>query len=358
MNVLSEEAVLKSLSRVIEPDLKKDLVSLKMVRQVKVVNPSELYFEICLTTPACPLKEEIKSMCEQELKADFPGLTKIDIHFSSQVISRKSDPLIPGVRNIIAVSSGKGGVGKSTVAANLALALASTGAKTGLLDADIYGPSVPILMGVQGQKPEMQEIEGKSKIIPLQKHGISLMSIGLLIDERQAIVWRGPMVSSALRQFFSDVQWGELDYLVVDLPPGTGDIHLTFSQLVPVTATLVVTTPQKVAVADARKGAAMFQIPQINVPLMGVVENMSWFSPDKHPDEKYFLFGKGGGENLAKQLNIDLLAQIPLDQILSEHDDNGLVVVNAPQSPTARAFQALAAEVARRLAVQAHLTQC
>lgn len=357
MKKLNEEAVLSALSRVIEPDLKKDLVSLKMVRDVKISLPNEVSFEICLTTPACPLKDEIKSMCEKELLADFPELTNIEVRFTSEVVTRKSDPLIPGVRNIIAVSSGKGGVGKSTVAANLALALASKGAKTGLLDADIYGPSVPILMGVQGLKPEMEEKDGKNKIIPLQKHGISLMSIGLLIDERQAIVWRGPMVSSALRQFFSDVNWGELDYLVVDLPPGTGDIHLTFAQLVPVAATLVVTTPQKVAVADARKGAAMFRIPQINVPLMGVVENMSWFTPSQHPQEKYYLFGKGGGADLAQQLEIDLLAQIPLDQTLSETGEGGLVVIDQPNSDTANAFQNLAAEVARRLAVQTHLTK-
>ncbi len=357
MNKLNEEAVIQALSRVIEPDLKKDLITLKMVRDVKITSATGVYFEICLTTPACPLKEEMKASCEKELLTDFPELTNIDIHFSAEVITRKSDPLIPGVRNIIAVSSGKGGVGKSTVAANLALALASKGAKTGLLDADIYGPSVPILMGVQGQKPEMVDIEGKNKILPLQKYGLSIMSIGLLIDERQAIVWRGPMVSSALRQFFSDVNWGELDYLVVDLPPGTGDIHLTFSQLVPIAATIVVTTPQKVATADARKGAAMFQIPQINVPLTGVVENMAWFTPKEHPDEKYFLFGQGGGADLAKQLNIDLLSQIPLDQSFSEGGASGLVVIDHPESNTAMAFQDLAAEIARRLAVQSHLTQ-
>lgn len=355
--IMNEEAVLNALSRVIEPDLKKDLVSLKMVRDIQILSNASLSFEVCLTTPACPLKDEIKAACEKELLFDFPALTQIEVRFSAEVISRKSDPLIPGVRNIIAVSSGKGGVGKSTVSVNLALALAASGAKTGILDADIYGPSIPILLGVQGQKPEMEEIDGKNKIIPLQKFGLSIMSIGLLIDERQAIVWRGPMVSSALRQFFSDVNWGELDYLIVDLPPGTGDIHLTFAQLVPIAGTIVVTTPQKVAVADARKGAAMFKLPQINVPLMGVVENMSWFTPQNHPNDQYFIFGNGGGAALAAQLDIDLLAQIPLDQEISEAGDGGLSVIDHPNSSTAQAFHTLASEIARRLAVQVHLTQ-
>ncbi len=354
---LNEAAVLNALSRVIEPDLKKDLVTLKMVRDIKISPDDSLSFEICLTTPACPLKEEIQAACEKELYADFPQLKSVSVNFTAEVASRKSDPLIPGVRNIIAISSGKGGVGKSTVAANLALALAASGAKTGLLDADIYGPSVPILLGVLGKKPEMIEIDGKNKIIPLSQHGLSIMSIGLLIDERQAIVWRGPMVSSALRQFFSDVHWGDLDYLIVDLPPGTGDIHLTFAQLVPISATIVVTTPQKVAVADARKGAAMFKLPQINVPLMGVVENMSWFSPANNPNERYHLFGKGGGQVLADYLGIDLLAQIPFDEQLSSVSDGQLSLLHTPDSSASLALKTLASEIARRLSVQVHLTQ-
>ena len=243
-----------------------------------------------------------------------------------------------GVKNIIAVVSGKGGVGKSTVAANLALAIAEGGAKVGLMDADIYGPSVHIMFGVRGERPMMKEVNGKGMIVPLERYGIKLMSIGLLVDEKQAVVWRGPMVSSAIRQFVTDVDWGELDYLVIDMPPGTGDIHLTIVQTVPVTGVIVVTTPQLVALADAKKGIAMFNQAQIKVPVIGLVENMSYFTPEELPDNKYYIFGKEGGKNLASEFDIPFLGEIPLVQTIREGGDIGIPAMISDDEISKKAF--------------------
>ncbi|MBA2498197.1 MAG: Mrp/NBP35 family ATP-binding protein, partial [Chitinophagaceae bacterium] len=272
------DEVLKALSTVQEPDLGKDLVTLNMVKDV-AINGNEISFTVVLTTPACPLKELIRRECENAVKALGDDIL-VRVNFTSDTTSKRTDPktILPRVKNIIAVVSGKGGVGKSSVASNLAIALSKGNAKVGLMDADIYGPSVPIMFGVRGQRPMMVEVEGKGMIVPLEKHGIKIMSIGLLVDEKNAVVWRGPMASSAIRQFVTDVYWDELDYLVIDMPPGTGDIHLTLMQLVPVTGVIVVTTPQDVALADAKKGIAMFGQAQLNVPLIGLVENMSYFT--------------------------------------------------------------------------------
>jgi ATP-binding protein involved in chromosome partitioning len=258
---------------------------------------------------------------------------------------------LPGVKNIIAVVSGKGGVGKSTVAANLALALSQQGAKVGLMDADIYGPSVPIMFGVRGQRPLMENIEGKDKIVPLEQHGIKLISIGLLVDEKSAVVWRGPMASSAIRQFVTDVHWGELDYLVIDMPPGTGDIHLTLVQTIPVTGAVVVTTPQEVALSDAKKAISMFSQAQTKVPIIGLVENMAWFTPAELPESKYYIFGKDGGKNLADQLDMNFLGQIPLVQSIREGGDKGAPAMLGGDAQTQEAFSAFAAETIRAIAV-------
>jgi ATP-binding protein involved in chromosome partitioning len=229
-------------------------------------------------------------------------------------------------------------VGKSTVAANLALALAAGGAKVGLMDADIYGPSVPIMFGIRGERPQMRDVNGKGKIVPIERYGIKVMSIGLLVDEKQAVVWRGPMVSSAVRQFVSDVDWGELDYLVIDMPPGTGDIHLTIVQTVPVTGAIVVSTPQLVALADAKKGITMFNQPGLKVPVIGLVENMSYFTPEELPDHKYYIFGKEGAKNLASEFDIPFLGEIPLVQSIREGGDIGIPVMIGDDEISKKAF--------------------
>src|SRR5687768_16893952 len=274
---MTKEKVIEALRTVQEPDLKKDLITLNMVHDIEI-HGNDVSFTIVLTTPACPLKDLIRNACINAVKSHVQTDAVVDVRFTAQTSSNRQDPqaVLPKVKNIIAVVSGKGGVGKSTVAANLALAFAQGGAKVGLMDADIYGPSVPIMFGVRGERPKMMDVGGdRGMIVPLERFGIKLMSIGLLVDEKSAVVWRGPMASSAIRQFVTEVFWDELDYLVVDMPPGTGDIHLTLMQIVPVTGAVIVTTPQDVALADAKKGIAMFGQAQMNVPILGLVEDMS-----------------------------------------------------------------------------------
>ncbi|HMP94691.1 MAG TPA: P-loop NTPase, partial [Phnomibacter sp.] len=287
---MTEQDILKALSNVQEPDLGKDLVTLNMVKDIEIEG-NQVSFTVVLTTPACPMKDMIGNACVNAVKLLVNKEAEVTVNFTSHTTSsrQQNTMLLPGVKNIIAVVSGKGGVGKSTVAANLALALAQGGAAVGLMDADIYGPSVPIMFGVRGQRPLMKDAgNGMGMIVPLEKYGIKLMSIGLLVDDKNAVVWRGPMASSAIKQFITDVDWGELDYLVIDMPPGTGDIHLTMVQTVPVTGVVVVTTPQAVALADAKKGIAMFGQAQIKVPIIGLVENMSWFTPSELPQNRYY----------------------------------------------------------------------
>jgi ATP-binding protein involved in chromosome partitioning len=278
----------------------------------------------------------------------------VTVNFTANTTTRRKDEqqVLAGVKNVIAVVSGKGGVGKSTVAANLALALAEGGASVGLMDADIYGPSVPIMFGVRGERPMMREVNGKGMIVPLERFGIKLMSIGLLVDEKNAVVWRGPMASSAIRQFVTDVDWGDLDYLVIDMPPGTGDIHLTIVQTVPVTGVIVVTTPQPVALADARKGIAMFSQAQVNVPIIGVVENMSWFTPAELPENKYYLFGKEGGKQLADEYDLALLGQIPIVQSIREGGDRGIPAMVSSDEITKNAFREFANIAVRNVSMR------
>src|SRR4051812_20324991 len=317
----TESDIIKALSTVEDPDLKRDLVTLGMIKDVKV-SPEKVSFTVVLTTPACPLKEKIRQDCEDAVEAVVGTATEIDIFITSSVTTQRNNaPLLPGVKNIIAIASGKGGVGKSTITSNLAVALAQAGAKVGLIDADISGPSIPTMFNCEHEQPHVKQVNGRNIIIPIEQYGVKLISIGFLAPPDSAVVWRGPMASSALKQFFSDADWGELDYLLIDLPPGTSDIHLTMVQTVPVTGAVIVTTPQKVALADANKGLQMFKQPQINVPVLGVVENMAYFTPEELPNHKYFIFGKDGGKNLSEKHNVPLLGQIPLVQSIRESGD-------------------------------------
>ncbi|HEY8936278.1 MAG TPA: Mrp/NBP35 family ATP-binding protein [Cyclobacteriaceae bacterium] len=354
---LSENNVRAALATVNDPDLKRDLVSLGMIRDIKI-DGKKLSFTVVLTTPACPLKEKIRQDCEDAIEKFLGKDVETDITMTSSVTTlRDNAPLLPQVKNIIAIASGKGGVGKSTVTSNLAVALAMAGAKVGLIDADIYGPSVPTMFNCEGQQPHVKQVNGKNIIIPIEQYGVKLISIGFLAPADSAVVWRGPMASSALKQFFSDADWGELDYLLIDLPPGTSDIHLTMVQTVPVTGAVIVTTPQKVALADANKGMAMFRQPQINVPILGIVENMAYFTPEELPNNKYYIFGQGGGKNLSDKYNVPVLGQIPLVQGIRESGDSGMPAV-MKEGPTALAFKELAETLARQIAIRnANFTQ-
>ena len=350
---MTEVAILQALSNVQEPDLGKDLVTLNMVKDVKV-NGNDVSFTIVLTTPACPMKDMMRTASENAVKLLVNKEANVQVNFTANTTSTRKENLqiLSGVKNIIAVVSGKGGVGKSTVSANLALALAEGGASVGLMDADIYGPSVPIMFGVRGARPLMKDIDGKGYIVPLEKYGIKLMSIGLLVDEKNAVVWRGPMASSAIKQFVTEVDWGPLDYLIIDMPPGTGDIHLTLMQTVPVTGVVIVTTPQAVALADAKKGIAMFGQAQINVPIIGLAENMAYFTPEELPGNKYYLFGKEGGKKLAEEYDLTFLGQIPLVQSIREGGDEGVPSMIGTDEISKQAFRNITAQAVRNIAIR------
>lgn len=347
----SQSDILKALSTVEDPDLRRDLVSLNMIKNVRV-EPTRVAFTVVLTTPACPLKEKIRRDCEDAVRQVIGPDVDLEIEMTSSVTTlRDKTPILPGVKNIIAIASGKGGVGKSTVTSNLAVALAQAGAKVGLVDADIYGPSIPTMFNCEHEQPHVKQENGKNIIIPLEQYGVKLLSIGFLTPPDSAIVWRGPMASSALKQFFADADWGELDYLFIDLPPGTSDIHLTMVQTVPVTGAVIVTTPQKVAVADANKGLAMFVQPQINVPVLGIVENMAYFTPEELPDNRYYIFGQEGGQQLATKYKVPFLGEIPLVQSIRESGDSGLPAA-LKGGPTGEAFKQLARTLARQIAIR------
>lgn len=348
---MTEQQILTALSNVQEPDLGKDLVTLNMVKDIKIENDN-VSFTVVLTTPACPMKDMISNACVNAVKLLVNKEANVTVNFTSNTSTNRTDNknLLSGVKNIIAVVSGKGGVGKSTVSANLALALAQGGAKVGLMDADIYGPSQHIMFGIRGERPLMKDVDGKGMIQPVERYGIKVMSIGLLVDEKQAVVWRGPMVSSAIRQFVSDVEWGELDYLVIDMPPGTGDIHLTVVQTIPVTGVIVVTTPQLVALADAKKGVAMFGQAMLKTPVIGLVENMSYFTPMELPENKYYIFGKDGGKGLADEFDIPFLGQIPLVQNIREGGDTGIPAMMSDDAASKKAFVEFAGNAIREIA--------
>lgn len=347
----SADDIFKSLSTVYDPDLRKDLVTLKMIKDLKT-DKNNVSFSVELTTPACPLKDKIKNDCIEAIRRDIPGVNEININMTSNVRSNndnKKDMLMPLVKNTIAVASGKGGVGKSTVAVNLAVALAKDGAKVGLLDADIYGPSIPLMLGIN-EKPKIMQDANSTKILPLEKYGIKIMSIGFMIDDNMPVIWRGPMASGALKQFMSDVNWGELDYLIFDMPPGTGDIQLTLVQTIPLTGSLIVTTPQEVSLIDARKGLKMFS--RVNVPVFGIVENMSYFiAPDT--GKKYDIFGTGGGEKLASENAIKFLGGIPIDPRIRMGGDKGVpIVYDIPDTEYSKIIQEISRNLAAQVSIQ------
>lgn len=349
MSTITKEQVLQALSNVEEPDLKKDLVTLNMIQDIHIEG-NKLSFSVILTTPACPLKAMIENACRNAIAYFVSKEIQVTVNMTSRVTSQKNTG-VPGVKNIIAVASGKGGVGKSTVSVNLALGLAKTGAKVGLIDADIYGPSIPIMFGLEGARPKASEVNGKTRIEPIEKYGIKLLSIGFFTDPNQPVPWRGPMVSTAVKQLFNDADWGELDYLVVDLPPGTGDIHITVTQSFPVTGAVIVTTPQNVALADAKKGIGMFMMNAINVPILGIVENMSYFTPAELPENKYYIFGSGGGKKLADVLEVPFLGEIPLIKGISDSGDAGMPIVLHENEGIAAAFMEMARKVAQQVAI-------
>ncbi len=348
---ITEQSVLDALRVIEDPDFHKDIVTLGFVKDVKA-SEDAISLRIVLTTPACPVKERFRAQAEEVLSAAFPGVKHIDVIMDAQVAAASRAPLIenllPQVKITIAVASGKGGVGKSTVAANLAAALARTGARVGLLDADIYGPSMGVMLGVT-TKPAIDE--ARNLILPMEVHGLQVMSLGFLLDQSEPVIWRGPMVMKALEQLLKDVAWPELDYMVVDLPPGTGDAQLTLTQKVPLSGAVIVTTPNEVALVDARKGLAMFQ--KVNVPILGIVENMSYFVCP-HCQGVSDIFSRGGGERTAKEMGVPFLGAIPLDPSVRLSGDDGTpVVLGAPESAVAAAFRDLAGMVARQASIAA-----
>ena len=348
--MITQEQVYNALRHVEDPDLKKDLVSLNMIEDLKI-DGNKISFSVVLTTPACPMKAMLENACRNAILHFVSKDAELSINMTSRVTSRPEKTLA-GIKNIILVASGKGGVGKSTVAVNLALGLAKKGASVGLIDADIYGPSIPIMFGLEDARPKAsQNAEGKTRIEPIEKYGIKLLSIGFFTDPNQPVPWRGPMVSTAVKQLFNDADWGELDYLVVDLPPGTGDIHITVSQGFPITGAVIVTTPQNVALADARKGVGMFLMDSINIPLIGVVENMSYFTPAELPDNKYYIFGENGGKVLAEQFKTSFLGEIPLVKSISDAGDGGMPVIVEDDGILGEAFMQIAERVAQQVAI-------
>lgn len=349
---INKEKVLQALSTVEEPDLKKDLVTLGMVKDIEI-GVNQVSFTVVLTTPACPLKELIRKRCVDAIHSHFGEEIEVKVNLTADVTSsRQGISMIPGVKNVIAIASGKGGVGKSTVTANLAMALYRSGAKVGIIDADISGPSIPVMFGADMMQPTISVHNGKNLINPIHQYGIKLISIGFLTPPDSAVIWRGPMASQALRQFFGDTNWGELDYLLIDLPPGTGDIHLTLVQTVPVTGAVIVTTPQKVALADANRGLSMFRQAQINVPILGVVENMAYFTPAELPDNKYYIFGQDGGKGLAEKHDVPFLGQIPLVQSIREAGDEGKPAFMNQEQVSTDAFKGVAEALAQQVAIR------
>lgn len=350
---LNAESVLEVLRPVQDPELQKSLVELNMIRNVKIVD-GQVSFTLVLTTPACPLREFIVEDCEKAIRT-LPGVTDVAVEVTAETPQQKSLPDrqgIDGVKNIIAISSGKGGVGKSTVAVNVAVSLAAAGAKVGLLDADIYGPNAPTMLGLSEAKVMVRQGEQGEVLEPAFNHGVKLVSMAFLIDKDQPVIWRGPMLNGVIRQFLYQVQWGDLDYLIVDLPPGTGDAQLTITQAVPMAGAVIVSTPQTVALLDARKGLKMFQ--QLNVPVLGIVENMSYFIPPDLPDKQYDIFGSGGGEKTALELGVPLIGCVPLEIGLREGGDSGVpIVASAPDSASAKALREISQTIAAKVSVAA-----
>lgn len=340
-----------ALSHVDDPDLKQSLTQLGMIQNI-VTDDNTVAFDLVLTTPACPMKQKMKDDCIEAIHNYIDPAIDVTVNFKAKVLPaiNKND-MFPGVKNIIVVASGKGGVGKSTVAVNLAIALANSGAKVGLVDADCYGPSIPIMFDLKREDIMGEEHNGKMYMLPIEKYGIKLMSIGFMVDPNKALVWRGPMASNAVKQMLTDTYWGEIDYLVVDMPPGTGDIQLTIAQVLPVSGAVIVSTPQQVALADVVRGVEMFLNNDIKIPVLGFVENMAYFTPAELPNNKYYIFGKQGCRALADEMNIPLLGEIPLVQSIAENGDKGTPTALDSQSPEGKAFTELAQNVAKELSI-------
>jgi len=347
-----EENIITALKKVIHPEKGRDIVSLNMVEDMEVKG-KKISFTLHFDKPNDPFVSAIRKACVSAIqkyvnkKAEIKGNISIK---SDEVMKKDEKKVLPNIKNIIAVASGKGGVGKSTVATNLAIALSKSGAAVGLIDADIYGPSIPKMFNVEGQRPMVNKIDGVDIIEPIESYGIKILSIGFFINPDDALVWRGPMATNALKQLLLQSNWGELDYLMVDLPPGTSDVHLTLVQEVSVTGAIIVSTPQEVALADAVKGISMFLGDKINVPVLGLVENMSWFTPEELPDNKYYIFGKDGCKKLAEKRNIPLLGQIPIVQSICEGGDAGKPSVLNEDSIVGKAFLEMADQVANQVA--------
>src|SRR5688572_3094548 len=349
--MLTQEIVLQALKSVVDPDLRKDIVSLGFVKNL-AIDGGRVSFTIELTTPACPVKDVMKAQAQAAVSA-LPGVESVDIAMSAVVRSvtapEHGRPPLPGVKNVIAVGAGKGGVGKTTVAVNLALALAKCGSRVGLLDGDIYGPNVPMMLGISTQLTT----DGK-QIVPAEKYGLQVISIGFLTQDDAPIIWRGPMLHSAIQQFFREVAWKDLDYLIVDMPPGTGDVALSMSQTVPVVGSIVVTTPQQVSLSDSRRAVRMYQ--KLNIPTIGIVENMSYYQCTNCHHEAD-IFGHGGGEALAAELNVPFLGRLPVYQPIREGSDAGVpLVVAEPSSIAAKGFLTLAERAAAQVSITAHRT--
>ena len=349
---ITKDQVLKALGTITLPGGGVDLVSAGAVTNVLVFG-TEVVLEVQIENPTLQYKKKVEVECLKAIHEHVYEKADVKVNITVNAPEKKADRIrgneIPGVKNIIAIASGKGGVGKSTITANLAVALAEQGYKVGLVDADIYGPSIPIMFDVEKAKPTGREVDGKKKILPVQSYGVKLLSIGFFANMDQAVVWRGAMASKALNQMLWDADWGDLDFMLIDLPPGTGDIHLSLVQSIPVTAAVVVSTPQNIALADARKGVAMFQMESIGVPVLGIVENMSYFTPAELPDNKYYIFGEGGAQQLAQQLNLPVLAEIPLVQSVREAADVGRPAVLQGATPAAIAFAKMAENVVEEL---------
>ena len=344
---VSESQVLAALRPIVDPDFQKSIVDLGFIKDV-TIEGGHVAFTIELTTPACPVKSEFERAARERVSA-LPGVTQVDVRMTANT-RRAAAPggdrvALPGVKNVIAVASGKGGVGKSTTALNLALALHASGARVGVMDVDVYGPSLPLLTGVKGRPRTTAD----RRIIPLEGYGLSLMSMGFFLTDDSPVIWRGPMVHGLVKQFLSDVEWGELDYLVIDLPPGTGDAVLTLTQMAPLSGAVIVTTANDLSLIDARKGLQMFN--KVNVPILGIIENMSFFTPPDLPDRKYYIFGQGGGRRVASEIGVPFLGEVPIDPRMAEYGDAGRpIVVAEPASASAKAFREIAGEIARRLA--------
>ena len=342
---IQKERILEVLSKIHHPETKENIVSMGLVEDVKY-KQGAMWLNLQFSRPNDPFIQSLKKACIRAINSSFGKDTLKQDHIRVQVPDLPVKPeILPGVKNVVAIASGKGGVGKSTVAVNLAVALARTGSRVGLIDADVYGPSVPKMFNVEGERPAVRSEDGKEWIVPIEKYGVKLLSLGFFVKPEDAVVWRGPMATSALKQLINQGEWGELDYLLIDLPPGTGDVHLTMVQEVPVTGVVIVSTPQEVALADVIKGINMFAGDKINVPVLGIIENMSWFTPEELPNNRYYIFGKEGCKELAGMLGIPLLGQIPIVQGIRESGDSGEPIGLFPDKPSGKEFHNLAQSV-------------